>query len=285
MSEDLGGWRPPPLMPDSRGAPAWTLALLGLGVFAATLGAILALAVLPLRAALAPRLGGDLTLVMAARPDGLESADAAVARTAELLGSAQAVRSVRILPPAGSDAMIARLARLGGSEARLVRVDLTGPDRNAVRAALAREGLVFAVSDSRHGGFAGAVRGQQIAGGLLAAGGLALALIAATLAGALRVARSGERLGLVSRLGASRGALLAASVLPLLAPIVTAAAVGAGAGAAVLLRHGAGAALVAPPLRQLTLGVALVAFAAAALLAFLTALAGAAASLRRRALP
>ncbi|HWF00865.1 MAG TPA: hypothetical protein VG248_13790 [Caulobacteraceae bacterium] len=285
MSDELTGWRPPALLPDRRGAPAWTLALVGLGLFAATLGAVLALAVAPLKTALAPRLVGDLTVVMAARADGLESADAAVARTAELLGGTEHVRGARILAPDISDKMIARLVRLPAAEARLVSVDLSGGDGRGVASALSREGLVFAVSDRRHGALDHAVQSQRLAGLALGAGGVALGLAAAVLAGVLRVRGCAERVALVSLLGASRGRLLSSSMAPVLVPMVTTAAVGAGAAAAVLLRHGAGAGLIAPPLRDLTLGVAIAVFAAGALGSVLAATAGAAASLRRRTLP
>jgi cell division protein FtsX len=74
---------------------------------------------------LAPRLTGSATVVVWAH--GLESADAAQARAAEILATVPGSGAVTILDPAPSDSLIARLAGVpASSDARLLAVQAHG---------------------------------------------------------------------------------------------------------------------------------------------------------------
>jgi cell division protein FtsX len=107
----------------------WTRAgaALVLTVFAAVGIFVLILDAAAIRTAgdLAPRLTGSATVVVWAH--GLESADAAQARAAEILATVPGSGAVTILDPALSDSLIARLAGVpASSDARLLAVQAHG---------------------------------------------------------------------------------------------------------------------------------------------------------------
>lgn len=117
-----------------------------------TLFATIAIFVLILDAAairtvgdLPPRLTGSATAIVWAH--GLESADAAQARAAEILATVPGSGAVTILDPAPSDSLIARLAGVpsaGASEARLLAVQAHGDGQglaHRLEAGLRAEGL------------------------------------------------------------------------------------------------------------------------------------------------
>ncbi len=105
--------------------------------------------------ALSERLRDDATV--AVWGSGLESADAAAARAEEALGGATDVKSVRLLDPTPSDAMVARLMgapAVDPAEFRLIALDTPpGAKLSAgnLRAALAGAGVAGRVDDHAWG--------------------------------------------------------------------------------------------------------------------------------------
>ena len=170
------------------------------------------------------RLSGSVTL--AATASGIESADAAAARAAEILGRTPGVARAEILEPAPGDGLAARIMGAPGGDApeatdielapptpRLLKVvfapgaALTAP---RVTAILAGSGLPVAVDD--HGVWSGPLeRGAFLA--LAAAAvilfGLLLGVWGLVAMSARRsVARHGERIGLLIHLGATEPTLI-----------------------------------------------------------------------------
>jgi cell division protein FtsX len=177
------------------------------------------------------RLTGSATIVTGGRD--LESADAAVARAAEILGRTAGVANVKVLDPAPVDALAARLLGMPPQPAstpapRVLAVRFKpGATITAARAAdaLSREGLVAACDD--HGALSGPIERR----GLLVAGAIAAAFVALLAVQAILIGqaigattrRLRERLLLLTQLGAAPSAL----ARPLRDHAVVSAAVGA----------------------------------------------------------
>ena len=189
------------------------------------------------------RLTGAATVVAAGRD--LESADAAAARAAEILGRLPAVAEARVLDPAPGDALAGRLLGLAPgppttAPPRLVSVRskpgaILAVDR--VAAVLRDQGVTAAVDD--HGAWSGPL--ERL--GLLAAvalGALFLLLLALLVAviGALvgrAAADRRDRLGLLVQLGAGEASL----TRPFGARAVASAAAGAALGSGAVMAIGA----------------------------------------------
>jgi len=110
--------------PWARAATAFVLTLFAaIGIFALIIDA----AAVRTAGGLAPRLTGAVTVVVWAR--GLESADAAQARAAEIIASVPGAGAVTVLDPDVSDGLIARLVGVpapASTEARLLAVEAHG---------------------------------------------------------------------------------------------------------------------------------------------------------------
>ena len=240
------GPRPaPPLLPGARRPSPWLiLAVLVISLLA---GVELAAATVAARTAHAwlGRLGGSITVAVAGR--GLESADAAAARAAEILALTPGVVGVRILDPAPGDGLAATAMGLGagddrGGTPRLLAAAFApghGAARPAVADLLSRQGVAAAadVHDTLDSPL------ERLAfGGAGVAAALPLTLIAGlwwlTAWAATRAGRRlSSRLDLLSRLGAAESQLAP----PLAGGATTAVLVGAvlGTGAALALAAGA----------------------------------------------
>jgi cell division transport system permease protein len=180
----------------SFGRPANRVAFLMLALLVAFLLSMIAMAGASaerLSSSLEPRLSGEVTIAVWGR--GLESADAAVARAAELLTTQAGVRHATILEADESDATVGKLiaGRSQGLEGPRL-LSLSGspgaipaaPDLDRV---LKANRLVTAIDDHR-------LRGPLETRALLA-GGLAIAL-ALTLCGALFAVSMMNGLGVVA---------------------------------------------------------------------------------------
>lgn len=185
------------------------------------------------------RLGGSATIVASGRD--LESADAAAARAAEILGRTAGVAEVRILEPAPVDPMAARLLGLAPSAPstaapRMLSVRFQpGSTMTAAGATARLRGDGLSVAGDDHGPWSGPI--ERL--GLLAAGAVAgvilvlLTLHMAVVVAAIRSAagRRRERLTLLIQLGADASALMR----PFRAHVVASTAVGACLGSGVVV--------------------------------------------------
>ena len=170
--------------------------------------AIAGAATLRVASMLQPRLAGQVTIVVWGQ--GLESADAAAARTAEILSGQAGVRRVTVLDADDSDAMVGALTAgrpTGVEGARLVSVsgapDLI-PSTSSLRGLLRATGLAATIDD--HRGTEGPLEtAALVAGGVALVLGLALAigLFAVSFQGGLHAVGAGRsRYDLMARLGA-----------------------------------------------------------------------------------
>jgi cell division transport system permease protein len=258
MTLDLAHWRPAALLPGKTGGPAWLAPSVAMLALLASLGSIGVVATVRSAQTWAPLLAGSVTVAVGDR--GLESADAAAARAAEILAHAPGVGSAQVLDPSDGDTVIGRLIEspAGRAEAaapRLLAVTFR-PDGRAtasdLRQALRREGVAAGVDD--HGAWSGPTeRAGMFA--LAAAGALVLAAVAGMIAAVALAARralsgASARIALMHRLGASDG-LIAGAIQARMVPAVALwALVGAGIAAALTLaaesRLGPPLALMAP---------------------------------------
>ena len=207
--------RAPPLIPGMAvPAPGLTLSVAVISLLASLdlTGASVLARTLP---QWSERLAGSATVAAAGRD--LESADAAAARAAEILGRAPGVLSARVLDPSPMDALAARALGLtaggpSGAPPRLIAVTVRGgggPTADQAAGLLRHDGLAVAVDD--HGPWSGPL--ERL--GAVLAGAMALLLISlvailATVAGgsarrAIRGRR--DRLSLLVQLGAASATL------------------------------------------------------------------------------
>ncbi len=173
--------------------------------------AIAALWTVDLSRALGPRLAGDATVAIWGR--GLESADAAAARAAEILSAERGMRAA-VLEPDGSDSWVGVMigGRKAGSDGpRLVSVDRTSSaiSLSGSIGRVASAGIDAAADD--HRGAKGPLEQRAVFAATVASfttvilcGGV---FLAAAIAGRGTVARHGERIALMVRFGARRGFL------------------------------------------------------------------------------
>ncbi len=247
----------PALLPGVGGlSPGVTLAILVLSLIAALDLIGVAVAARTLRAWPA-RLAGSVTVV--ATGGGIESADAAAARVAEILGRTPGVSRVRVLDPAPEDALAAWIigdSLAGGSTAddpdlsppkpRLLSVVLKPGSSLTARGltkVLNDQGPRVAVDD--HGIWSGPLERAA----LVVAGGAAMLLVVLLwgvwnlVAGGVRrsFGRHAERLVLLTHLGAAEPVLTG----PFRRGLTLTAAVGAGLG--VFAAAGVGALLIWSP--------------------------------------
>ncbi len=170
--------------------------------------AIASAASLRVASTLEPRLAGQLTIVVWGQ--GLESADAAAARAAEILSGQAGVRRVTVLDAHESDAMVGALTagRSAGLDgARLVSVSGAPgliPSTSSLRRLLRATGLAETIDD--HRGTEGPLEtAALVAGGLALVLGLALAIglfAVSFLNGVDAVGAGPSRFDLMARLGA-----------------------------------------------------------------------------------
>ncbi len=155
MRFDLARWRPAPLLPASdQGGRLLGLVIAAL-CFLASLAAVSALASGRAADGWKRDLVGSATVVV--RPSGLESADAAAARSAEILAGVSGVAEARALDASHVDAMIARFVGPQGLPKdvpvpRLVAVEFKSAAPASVadlNAALLADGVNATVEDHR----------------------------------------------------------------------------------------------------------------------------------------
>jgi cell division protein FtsX len=239
MNSDRSARDGPSLLPGAAAPPAWLVLAILLLSFMAGLELIAATATVRVAVAWSPRLAGSATVAVGG--GGLESAEAAAARTTEILARTPGVTRIAVLDPDPDDALAARVMGLGGAAAdppRLLATTVGGVDAISAAAlgqALRREHVTAAVDD--HGVWTGplermaALAAAGAAGLLLVLILLAWGLAAASAGGAVR--RRGDRVSLLLHLGATDPMI----VRPFRARAVGAVALGAliGAGAAAAL--------------------------------------------------
>ena len=198
--------------PWARAATAFVLTL-----FAATGVFILILDAAALRTAgdLAPRVTGAATVVVWAH--GLESADAAQARAAEVVATVPGAGAVTVLDPAMSDSLVARLAGVptsASSDARLLAVKARGEAQglaDRLEQVLSAQGLPARVADHSWKDSPPARTAALVAAaGVLIplAAVAAFAIIGAGEAGR-EISRAGRAIELMRLSGASQGYLAA----------------------------------------------------------------------------
>ena len=264
MSGSKCARRDPALLPGAGGlSPGVTLAILVLSLIAALDLMGVAVAARTLQAWPA-RLAGSVTVV--ATGAGVESADAAAARVAEILGQTPGVSRVRVLDSAPEDAMAARImgaSSAGGPTAdepdlppptpRLLNVMFNPGSSLSARGLtkiLADQGLRVTMDD--HGLWSGPLERAA-----LAAGGATVMLLVALLCGVWSLVAGGvgrtfgrhaERLILLTHLGASEPVLTG----PFHRGATLTTVVGAGLG--VFAAAGAGALLIWSPETAIALG-------------------------------
>ncbi len=206
-------------------AVAFVLAVLvGAGIWAARVGEVLE-----------PRLSGDVTVVVWGR--GLESADAATARAAEIL-SAQPGVTASALEPDVSDPLIGKLIGGGGpgnDGLRLIAVKTTSLNISppSLIDRLHAEGIEAAADEHRKA--RGPLEHRIVLSALIVAGGVLVAcavlLAGSLLCGRAMVARREMRIALMFRLGASRRSLTSLVWRRAAVTGITSTLVGAGIGA------------------------------------------------------
>ena len=256
MTLDLAHWRPAALLPGRTGGPAWLAPSVAMLVLLASLGSIGAVAAVRGAQAWRPLLAGSVTVAVGDR--GLESADAAAARAAEVLARVPGVAGARILDPSDADMVIGGLIDppVGGAGTPRLLAVTFGPGAQAtsgdLRRALRREGVAAGLDD--HGAWSGPVERAGLLV-LAAAGALMLAALAGMIAVSALAARralSGPsaRIALMHRLGASDDLIAGAVQARMVPAVALAALVGAGIAAALVLaaesRLGAPLAAMAP---------------------------------------
>jgi len=249
VSFDPTLWRPAPLLPARTARPFWLLWLMAALCCVAGLALVACVIVARADQAATPRLSGQITV--AAAPSALESADAAAARAAEMIGQTPGVASTRVLDPAPIDRLIGAVlwapakAPAGGA-GRLITVAYAPgarPDSAALVRALRAQEISARIDD--HGAWSGPVERARLLSGL----GLAIVLmatLAAIFGAATAAARSGlmlqrDRFRLMHRMGATDGYLAGLLSRAVSAGVIAGAIIGAGTAGALAywaLRHG-----------------------------------------------